>query len=150
MFCFLCFLIHSNAAAGIAVAGSTLARQGIILILDLEYEPTHTHIYIQYTAYPITRTFCVRRLQATTPSVFSIPLDFLNLTVPPTRVTRAEDIATYREAILSLEQDQYWSKAIDILDEAASLLCSELVDWNFLKSRRGPWTTDVITFKRYD
>ena len=111
---------------------------------------THIYIYIQYTAYPITRTFCVRRLQATTPSVFSIPLDFLNLTVPPTRVTRAEDIATYREAILSLEQDQYWSKAIDILDEAASLLCSELVDWNFLKSRRGPWTTDVITFKRYD
>ena len=112
------------------------------LILDLEYEPTHTHahtyIYIhsQYTPYPITRTFCVRRLQATTPSVFSIPLDFFNLTVQPTRVTRAEDIATYREAILSLEQDQYWSKAIDILDEAASLRCKkELVDWNLLKSR---------------
>ncbi len=32
----------------------------------------------------------------------------------------AQDIATYREAILSLEEDKQWSKAIDILDEAQS------------------------------
>lgn len=45
-----------------------------------------------------------------------------NMTLDPFHTTwschSAQDIATYREAILSLEEDKQWSKAIDILDEA--------------------------------
>ena len=63
---------------------------------------------------------------------FQDPLIF-HLTVQP---TRAEDIATYREAILSLEQDQYWSKAIDILDEAAARWS---IDTRSLEEGPGPW-----------
>lgn len=37
------------------------------------------------------------------------------------RAAAAKDIATYREAILSLEEDHHWRKAIDILDEADTL-----------------------------
>lgn len=70
-----------------------------------------------------------------------------NVTLDPLGTTwschSAQDIATYREAILSLEEDKQWSKAIDILDEAQSwkLMSSTVIALGlefFFNSQTGP------------